>query len=217
MIALYVSCPLGLVMRCLPSSALKHLFSFATGLLLVQWVFASTWIHPMVASLVTYLVCYFGPKKHNHKIVMLFQLGYLFLCHLYYQYAYYMSSMLAFTGTQMVLVMKLSAFAYNVHDGRVFAKAKADGKALSKSDELLSKLAVSKFPSLLEFLGYAFCFTSILAGPSFEYQVSQRLDNATSIDLHDSCRCLRSTSAPLTGPEWRTSLRRAKSSRGPAS
>lgn len=151
---------------------MKHLFSFTTGLLMVQWVFASTWIHPMVASLFTYVVCYYGPKRYNHKIVMIFQLSYLFLCHLYYQYAYYMSTLFAFTGTQMVLVMKLSAFAYNVHDGRVFGKAKADGKTLSKSEEVMNKLSISKFPSMLEFFGYAFCFTSILAGPSFEYQVS---------------------------------------------
>jgi lysophospholipid acyltransferase len=171
MLAVYLCCPLGLIMRFLPNSTMKHLFSFALGVLMVQWVFASTWIHPMIASLFTYFMCYFGPKKYNHKIVMIFQLCYLFLCHLYYQYVYYMSALFAFTGTQMVLVMKLSAFAYNVHDGREFAKAKADGKTLSKNEEVMNKLAVTKFPSLVEFLGYAFCFTSVLAGPSFEYEV----------------------------------------------
>lgn len=172
MIAVYLCCPLGLVLRLLPGSNLKHLFSFGTGLLLVQWVFASTWIHPFIASLFTYLVCIVGPKKYNHVIVMIFQLVYLFCCHAYYQYAYYLSTMFAFTGTQMVLVMKLSAFAYNVHDGRRFAKAKVDGKSLSRSEEVMERLAITKFPTLLEFLGYAFCFTAILAGPSFEYQVT---------------------------------------------
>lgn len=175
MIAVYVCCPLGLAMRLLPSSSLKHLFSFVTGLLMVQWVFASTWIHPFVVSLFTYLVCLVGPKRYNHRIVMVFLLAYLFCCHAYYQYVYYLSTMFAFTGTQMVLTMKLSAFAYNVHDGRTFAKARADGKELSKSDEVLSKFAVTKFPSILEFFGYAFCFTSVLAGPAFEYQVMREL------------------------------------------
>ena len=171
MVALYLCCPLGLVMRLLPGSSLKHLFSFSTGLLLMQWVFGSTWIHPMVASLFTYVVCAVGPQRHAHKIVMLFQLGYLFLCHLYYQYAYYMSPMLAFTGTQMVLTMKLSAFAYNLHDGRTFARARSEGRTLSRSEQAMSKLAVDSMPSPLAFLGYAFSFTSILAGPAFEYQV----------------------------------------------
>jgi lysophospholipid acyltransferase len=172
MLAVYLCCPLGLAMRLLPSAALRHLFSMLVGVLMVQWTFASTWIHPFAVSLFTYVVCWAGPKKHNHKIVMGFLLGYLFCCHAYYQYVYYLTTFFAFTGTQMVLTMKLTAFAYNLHDGRTFAKAKADGKPLSRSDEVMSKLAITEFPSLLEFFGYAFCFTAVLAGPSFEYQVS---------------------------------------------
>jgi hypothetical protein len=50
------------------------------------------------------------------------------------------------TGPQMVLVMKLSTFAWNVYDGR---------RDASKLDKWQTAFRVVEYPSILEFLGYA--------------------------------------------------------------
>jgi hypothetical protein len=44
-------------------------------------------------------------------------MGYMTGSHLYRMYVSYMSGIFDFTGTQMVLTMKLTSFAYNLYDG----------------------------------------------------------------------------------------------------
>lgn len=99
-------------------------------------------------------------------------------------YTSYLTGAFDFTGTQMVLTMKLTSYAYNVYDGvydkkRVFA-ADADPK-----DRVLAsrkKFAVEKVPSPLAFFGYIYCFTCILAGPAFEYRdYVNTIDNSAFI------------------------------------
>jgi len=68
-----------------------------------------------------------------------------------------------FTGTQMVITMKLTSFAYNLYDGTY------DYNNVSKQNNDRKKYAITKLPSLLQFLGYIYCFTCIQAGPAFEY------------------------------------------------
>ena len=60
---------------------------------------------------------------------------------------------------QMVLLKKLTTFAWNVHDGR------QDPIKLSEAQK---KKAIA-LPHLLEYLGYALFFPTMFAGPSFEY------------------------------------------------
>ena len=60
------------------------------------------------------------------------------------------------TGAQMVLVMKLTAFAWNVHDGRIDPKRKN---------------ALPQLPNLLDYLGWVLFFPALLIGPSFDYAV----------------------------------------------
>jgi lysophospholipid acyltransferase len=165
---------MGLLLRMINNVQLKHLFSCIGGIFLLQWIFEVTWIHPLISTLLTYFICRFGPKKYNHIIVFVFLIVYVVACHTYYMYTGYMSNAFQFTGTQMVLTMKLSGFAYNLYDGRNLAKSKAENRPKGKNDDVFSKYAIyeNEYPSLLEYLGYALCFTTILAGPSFEYRVS---------------------------------------------
>lgn len=77
------------------------------------------------------------------------------------------------TGAQMVLVMKLSAFGWNVYDAR------------QRHDELspYSRLRVVKrHPNLLPYLGYVFFFASILTGPAFDYADYDKFIHSTLFD-----------------------------------
>lgn len=64
------------------------------------------------------------------------------------------------TGAQMVLVMKLSAFAWNVADGTLPEDQLSD---FQKSRRIL------KLPGLLDYAGYVLFFPSLFAGPAFDY------------------------------------------------
>ncbi|KAK9897212.1 MBOAT-domain-containing protein [Cystobasidium minutum MCA 4210] len=65
------------------------------------------------------------------------------------------------TGSQMVLVMKLTLFAWNAYDG---------GRPLTELDRIQARDRLEEIPGLLPFLGYCFFFPSVLAGPNFPYQ-----------------------------------------------
>jgi D-alanyl-lipoteichoic acid acyltransferase DltB (MBOAT superfamily) len=82
------------------------------------------------------------------------------------------------TGTQMVITMKLTSFAYNLYDGtfdrkRVFETVYEDRRK-ARVYAGRKRFAVEGMPSLLEFLGYVYCFPSMIAGPAFEYMDYKR-------------------------------------------
>lgn len=60
----------------------------------------------------------------------------------------------------MVLVMKLSAFAWNVADGRLPAEELSDFQ---------KERALKQLPSLLDYAGYVLFFPSLFAGPAFDF------------------------------------------------
>ncbi|OGM40248.1 MBOAT family protein [Aspergillus bombycis] len=78
------------------------------------------------------------------------------------------------TGAQMVLVMKLSSFCWNVHDGRLSQEQLSDPQKYA---------AIKDFPSILDYLGYVLFFPSLFAGPSFEYIDYRRWIDTTLFDV----------------------------------
>ena len=73
----------------------------------------------------------------------------------------------------MVLVMKLSAFGWNVYDG------KAPKSTLSEFGRLQ---AVRQHPDLLSYLGFVFFYASLLTGPSFHYNDYDRFIKSILFD-----------------------------------
>src|SRR4029434_4201926 len=69
------------------------------------------------------------------------------------------------TGAQMGLVMKLSAFCWNVADGLLPA---ADLSDFQKDCRL------TEVPNLLDYAGFVFFFPSLLVGPAFDFAESLR-------------------------------------------
>jgi hypothetical protein len=56
--------PFAGLLRAIPNKNLKHLFSLLGGLFLMQWIFGPDWIHSLVSSAVTYLLCAIAPRKY---------------------------------------------------------------------------------------------------------------------------------------------------------
>lgn len=78
------------------------------------------------------------------------------------------------TGAQMVLVMKLSSFCWNVADGAV---PEADLTDLQKDRRL------KELPGFLDFLGYVFFFPSLFAGPAFDFVEYRRWLDLSMFDV----------------------------------
>ncbi|KAI0480797.1 MBOAT-domain-containing protein [Xylariaceae sp. FL0804] len=78
------------------------------------------------------------------------------------------------TGAQMVLLMKLSAFAWNVADGTLPEDQLSD---FQKDRRIL------QLPGLLDYAGYVLFFPSLMAGPSFDYNEYRGWIDCTMFDV----------------------------------
>lgn len=78
------------------------------------------------------------------------------------------------TGAQMVLVMKLSAFAWNVADGALPEDQLSD---FQKDRRIL------QLPALLDYAAYVLFFPSLLVGPAFDYNEYRGWIDTTMFDV----------------------------------
>ena len=100
-------------------------------------------------------------------------MGHMSVSHIYRQIEDNPSSV-DITGAQMVMVMKLSAFCWNIFDGRQASKdLNADQK-----ERMLTAL-----PSLLDYAGFVAFFPSLMVGPAFDYVDYHRWLNTSMFDL----------------------------------
>lgn len=158
-ICLFLAYPLAAIHRSLPDSpTLKHFFSGSIGFAMGWFCFGTGMFHSLFTSLVTYLIVSFVKGPLAPKLVFLFALGHLSISHIIRQINNYGGYELDYTGPQMVLVIKLTSFAYNVFDGQNLDKCIPEQK----------ERAISKVPSLLEYFGFIYFFGGFLAGPAIE-------------------------------------------------
>lgn len=88
-----------------------------------------------------------------------FLMGYMSVSHIYRQIISD-PGLVDITGAQMVLVMKLTAFGWNVFDGT---------QKQEYLDDYQKSRALKGLPSILDYLGYVFFFPSLMAGPAFDF------------------------------------------------
>lgn len=78
------------------------------------------------------------------------------------------------TSAQMVLVMKLNAFCWNVADGQLPA---------SELSPLQQDRRLPELPGLLDYAGYVLFFPSLFAGPSFDFAEYRGWINTTMFQV----------------------------------
>ena len=100
-VSLFLAYPFAALLRALPGKHLKHLASLLGGLFLAQWVFGPDWIHSLVSSAGTYLICALAPRKYCPVVVLVWVMGYMTGAHVYQMYTSYLSGVFDFTGTQV--------------------------------------------------------------------------------------------------------------------
>lgn len=106
-------------------------------------------------------------------IGFIFLMGHMSISHIYRQILDD-PAVVDITGAQMVLVMKLCAFCWNIHDGRLPKEQLTESQKYS---------AITEFPSLLDYAGYVLFFPSLFAGPAFEFVDYRRWLDTTLFDI----------------------------------
>ncbi|KAL5508428.1 ALE1 [Sanghuangporus vaninii] len=161
---LLISYPLGSVFTRLPSQnhAAKHLFNigvtlFYMGVVLDLW---SAFLQLLGSILATYFISKHVKDSNMPWIVFFIVMGHLMVNHVIRALSSLSYETVEITGPQMVLVMKLTTFAWNVYDGR---------RPAEELDRWQLEKRVVEIPSLLAFLGYSLYFPGFLVGPYLDF------------------------------------------------
>ncbi|KAJ5092296.1 Lysophospholipid acyltransferase [Penicillium alfredii] len=127
----------------------------------------------LYAAAGTYAIAYYLDGSLMPWFGFVFLMGHMSISHIYRQILDD-AQVVDITGAQMVLVMKLSSFCWNIHDGRLPSEQLSDAQKYS---------AITEFPGIVDFLGYVLFFPSLFAGPSFEYVDYRRWIDTTLFDI----------------------------------
>ncbi|RXK37066.1 lysophospholipid acyltransferase [Tremella mesenterica] len=159
-----VSYPLGSLFVRIPPDRpnLAHIFSLVISLFFYVPLLnlGRGLAHLLFSCAGTYALVVGSRSANMPWMVFAFVMGHLSLNHLRLSFKGTPIDEIEITTSQMVLVMKLTMFAWNVHDGR------------RKPEELDAGQLTTRLlhvPSPLAFLGYCFFFPSSLVGPSMDY------------------------------------------------
>lgn len=158
------------------SPFVRHVVATLLGLYLALFCFGWYSVHFLVQSGLSYGVMIFASLEHMHKYCFMVTLGYLIVCQItrVYVFDYGMYSA-DFTGPMMVITQKITSMAFEIHDGLT---KRREGQ-LTPSQKYL---AISRMPSLLEYLSYNCNFMGILAGPTCSYNDYMAFIEGTSYE-----------------------------------
>jgi lysophospholipid acyltransferase len=127
----------------------------------------------LVDAVATYLIAAYVQGPYMPWVGFVFLMGHMSVSHIYRMIENSPDSV-DITGAQMVLVMKLSAFCWNVWDGK---------QQPSELNHVQKERAVKTLPAPLDYAGFVAFFPSIMVGPAFDYVDYQRWLNTTMFDL----------------------------------
>ncbi|KAK2605278.1 hypothetical protein N8I77_008127 [Diaporthe amygdali] len=167
--SILLSYPLAGLLKRVPDTtpAYKNLFSAAVGIFYLVGLF-DLWAGLrtiLIASGGAYGIAYsLRGSPYMPWVGFVFLMVHMSVNQLARQFANDPSSV-DITGAQMVLVMKLSAFCWNVADGTLPEDQMSD----FQKDRVLKEL-----PSLLDYAGYVFFFPSLLCGPAMDFAEYRR-------------------------------------------
>lgn len=161
--SILISYPLAAVLKRLPDRSpwIKNVFNIAVSLFFLVGLFDLwTGLRTMfIDAAATYLISYYVDGSLMPWIGFVFLMGHMSVNHIHRQILDDPSTV-DITGAQMVGLMKLSAFCWNVHDGRLPDSALTDAQ---------KSRAVKEMPPLLKYAAWVMFFPSFMVGPAFDY------------------------------------------------
>ncbi|KAG9512263.1 MBOAT family protein-like protein, partial [Aureobasidium melanogenum] len=172
-----LSYPLAGVLKRIPDSkpAQKNVFIIAVSMFYLVGLF-DLWAGLrtiLISSIGAYAIAAYIQGPYMPWVGFVFLMGHMSINHIYRQILNDPST-IDITGAQMVLVMKLTAFCWNVYDGTLPEATLTDHQ---------KERALRKLPSLLDYAGFVFFFPSLFAGPAFDYVDYRRWIETTMFEL----------------------------------
>ncbi|KAK8034808.1 Lysophospholipid acyltransferase [Apiospora rasikravindrae] len=173
-----LSYPLAGILKRVPDArpAYKNIYSISVCIFYLVGLFDlwdGLW-HILLSAAVTYALAYFlRGSPYMPWMGFVFLMGHTAVNQLRRQFANNPADV-DITGAQMVMVMKLSAFCWNVADGTLPEDQLSDFQKDRKIVEL---------PSLLDYAGFVLFFPSFMAGPPFDYNEYKRWVDCTMFDV----------------------------------
>ncbi|KAK5069694.1 Lysophospholipid acyltransferase [Lithohypha guttulata] len=172
-----ISYPLAAVLKRIPDSRpnLKNIYIVSIGLFFLIGLFdLYAGIRTILISAGgTYVVSYYIDGTLMPWIVFVFLMGHMSSNHIIRQ-RLDDPSQVDITGMQMVMIMKLSAFAWNVHDGRIKRDLLTDGQ---------KEKAIYKMPGFLDYSAYVLFFPALFTGPAFDFNDYKRYIETTMFEV----------------------------------
>lgn len=164
------------------SQSSLHLYSIICSSCFLLFVFNlySAYLQLLISSLIVWSILHLTTSNQHHSInisldhripwsIFFGLLAHLTINHARRLYWFISPDKVEITGAQMVLVIKLSTFAWNVYDGQ---------QPIDKLDPYQRTTSIKRLPGLLEFLGYCFFFPSLLVGPAISFTDYSNFVNA---------------------------------------
>ncbi|KAL6231735.1 hypothetical protein BDW75DRAFT_219366 [Aspergillus navahoensis] len=172
-----LSYPLAALLKRIPDSQPwnKNAFNIAVSLFYLVGLF-DLWdgLRTLIySSAGIYAIAYYIDGSMMPWIGFIFLMGHMSVNHITRQILNE-PQVVDITGAQMVLVMKLSAFCWNVHDGRLPQDQLSDPQKYA---------AITTFPSILDYAGYVLFFPGLFGGPAFDYVAYRRWIDTTLFEV----------------------------------
>ncbi|XP_037079444.1 membrane-bound O-acyltransferase domain-containing protein 2-like [Pollicipes pollicipes] len=139
----------------------RHLAAAGIGLAVLLLCYGRDTKHVIAQAALNYGVIRLAPAHSVHRLCLLAAMAYLTVIH--YWRLGRPQQYIDISGPVMVLTMKTTLLAFNLHDASRAASGDVELKPMLRS------IAVSKAPSLVEFAGYAFNFQTVLVGPMIDF------------------------------------------------
>lgn len=197
LVSLLLQYPLAAIMARLSasgtSSSVKHAYAGACGVALLLFNFGSTTAHCVGTTVASWLLLRLLPRTAAVASVFVFQCAYLLGGYWFVSTENYD---IDWTLPQCILCLRLIGLAWDVFDG---------GKDVGslRTDQLANHLVA--VPSLLETLGFAFFFPTILTGPQLPFSRYRDFIANRTNDVVDAAAI---PPAALTAAAWRAAAGR---------
>ena len=173
LICLFLSFPISAIFKRLPDTnyQLKNTYIIAASAVYIFFILEiyKGFFIILGNALFTYLLTKYYKSRFMPWLNLIGLMGFLCINHIHAQFTVREMNPgeIDFTGAQMVMGMKLSAFGWSYADGLMYHKDRA--KFDTELNVYQRSRAILHHPALISYLGYVFFYASLVTGPSFDY------------------------------------------------
>lgn len=163
--SLSTSIPASYAHRLVPTALGRHLYAFASGAFLTWLAYGgSNAVLQIMVPIVGAYAAMLLLRRYCGYLVFAASFAYLAHCHVANLSGdTWRKGNMDFTGTLMIVTLKVTSVALDYQDARLLPPAPASGKAAQPPS------TVKALPGVAEYLGFLFCCGSILVGPVFDF------------------------------------------------